>query len=119
MASSSSTSPETSNAPSVKDHVNLQILSPSSEAPDKLLLEKIPTSLTVGELRRRITHETQGRLVPGRQRLIYQGRPLLNETAAIRDVFTQVAVSPNLGRQSALALTYICRSMVRTFSHCT
>ena len=93
MASSRPLSQEPSNHSDGKSHITLHILSPSPEVPDKLSLDNISISLTVGELRRQITDLTPGKLPPERQRLIYQGRALQNDTLTLKDVFTQATVS--------------------------
>ncbi|MCJ1269041.1 hypothetical protein MMC22_008929 [Lobaria immixta] len=64
----------------------LHVLSPSA---DKLTFSDVPVSTTVGELKIKICDAVPTRPSPNRQRLIYGGKALVQETATLRDVFSQ------------------------------
>ena len=80
--------------PSVSDsqHITLNILSPSTEVPNKITFKDCAASTTVAELKAKICHAVPTKPAPERQRLIYRGRPLIQDTATLRDVLTQEAV---------------------------
>lgn len=67
----------------------LHVLSPSV---DKLTFPDVPVSTTVGELKTKICDAVPTRPPPNRQRLIYGGKALVQETATLRDVFSQEKV---------------------------
>ncbi|MCJ1402692.1 hypothetical protein MMC11_005913 [Xylographa trunciseda] len=72
--------------------IYLNILSPSSEVPQKLTYPDISTSTTIHELKRRIQNDIETRPGPERQRLIYRGRALVQEEKTLEDIFGREAV---------------------------
>ncbi|MCJ1394104.1 hypothetical protein MMC18_006982 [Xylographa bjoerkii] len=70
----------------------LNILSPSSEVPQKLTYPDILTSTTIHELKQRIQNDVETRPGPERQRLIYRGRALVQEEKTLEDIFGHEAV---------------------------
>ncbi len=70
----------------------LHVLSPSADFPHKLTFADVPVSATVGELKTKICNAVASRPSPERQRLIYSGKPLLRDTATLKDVFTEETV---------------------------
>ncbi|MCJ1379612.1 hypothetical protein MMC17_002714 [Xylographa soralifera] len=77
---------------SAKGRIFLNILSPSSEVPQKLTYPDIPTSTTIRELKQRIQNDVETRPGPERQRLIYRGRALVQEEKTLEDIFGHAAV---------------------------
>ena len=69
--------------------INLNILSPSG---DKLTFNDYPVSTTIAEVKSRIRDTVETAPPPERQRLIYRGKPLLQESATLEDVLTREAV---------------------------
>ena len=78
--------------PSVNQKITLNILSPSDEVPGKLTFNDCSTSTTVAELKIKICGAVATRPAPERQRLIYRGKPLSQDSATLGDVFSQEAV---------------------------
>lgn len=72
--------------------ITLNILSPSTEVPNKLTLRDCTPATTVAELKSKIQNTVEAKPAPERQRLIYRGRPLIQDTATLTDIFTQEAV---------------------------
>lgn len=70
----------------------LNILSPSSEVPQKLTYPDIPVSTTIIDLKRRIQNDVGTRPSPERQRLIYRGRALVQDDRTLEDIFGHEAV---------------------------
>ena len=69
--------------------INVKILSPSNEIPDKLTITDCPTSTTIAELKSKICDAVETRPAPERQRLIYRGKPLLRDYVTLRDILPQ------------------------------
>jgi len=74
------------------EHITLHILSPSTEVPNKITFKNCSASTTVADLKAKICHAIPSKPAPERQRLIYRGRPLIQDTVTLRDVLTQEAV---------------------------
>lgn len=72
--------------------ITIHILSPSLPAPNRFTINDLPIETTVGELRARITQALPSQPAPSTQRLIYQGRPLLNNTQMLSEVLGTVEV---------------------------
>lgn len=70
----------------------LHVLSPSVGFPNKITFPDVPISATVGELKIRIWKAVDSGPSPELQRLIYRGKPLVQDTALLKDVVTQEAV---------------------------
>lgn len=70
----------------------LHVLSPSVEIPNKLTFSDVPISTTVGELKKKICDAVPARPSPDRQRLIYGGKALVQESATLLDIFSQEKV---------------------------
>ena len=86
------TSTATASDASPRQKINLHILSPSNEVPGKLTLNDCLTSMTIAELKVKIRDAVGTRPPPERQRLIYRGKPLVQESATLKDVLTPEAV---------------------------
>lgn len=80
--------------PSVAQKITLNILSPSNEVAGKLTFNDCPTSTTIAELKSRICNTVGTRPAPERQRLIYRGRPLIQNSATLMDILSEEAVWP-------------------------
>lgn len=76
-------------------HITLHVLSPSTEVPNKITFKDCSASTTVAELKAKICHAIPTKPAPERQRLIYRGRPLIQDTVTLGDVLTQEAVRPH------------------------
>lgn len=68
-------------------HINLKVLSPSTEVPGDLSFADIPAATTVKDLRLRIQGEITSKPATDRMRLIYRGRVVVNDTDTLLDVF--------------------------------
>lgn len=73
--------------------ISLRILSPSFESNQRLSFEKLPLSTTVGEVKNLIEPLAPNHPTPEQQRLIYRGRPLLNNSATLESVLEPPLVS--------------------------
>ena len=80
-------SPKGASSTSNKDSILVHVVSPSVEVPNKLTFESISPSLTITGLKRRITDIVPSRPAPERQRLIYKGKPLINQEATLGSIF--------------------------------
>lgn len=101
-----------------KGRIFLNVLSPSSEIPQKLTFPNIPISTTIRELKHRIQNDVATKPAPDRQRLIYRGRALVQEEKTLEDVFGHEAVRSQL-ESSGFATDQNSRSTVQTSSHYT
>lgn len=79
--------------PSDVQKIILHILSPSLEAPNRITFEDLPVALTVAELKARITQAMPSKPHASQQRLIYRGKPLLNDSLSLRQVLEPPEVS--------------------------
>ena len=70
----------------------LHVLSPSADVPNKITFPDVPVSATVGELKTKICNAVDSRPSPERQRLIYQGKPLMRDTNTLKEIFTEETV---------------------------
>ncbi|OKL64104.1 hypothetical protein UA08_01042 [Talaromyces atroroseus] len=66
--------------------ISLRILSPSFESSQRLSFDNLPASTTVADVKNLITPLAPNHPTPDQQRLIYRGRPLLDNSAALQDV---------------------------------
>ena len=88
------TQPEGSaSTPKETPTISLRILSPSFEATRRLSFEKLSLSTTVGDVKNLIAPLAPNHPTPEQQRLIYRGRPLLNNSAALESVLEPPLVS--------------------------
>lgn len=76
------------------DNVDLQILSPSLESPQRFALANLPLSTKISEVKARITLAIPNCPDPETQRLIYKGRVLANNDEVLRNIIDQPGVSP-------------------------
>jgi hypothetical protein len=72
--------------------ISLQVISPSHEAAGGLSFPDLPITTTVIQFKLQIQNRLPSRPAPQRQRLIFRGRPLLQDDALIVD-FLGAAVS--------------------------
>lgn len=77
IPSASSDSPES---------FTLHVLCPSLPPPNRYTIQDVSPSTTVADLKARLAGAIPSRPSPDSQRLIYRGKPLLNDAAALRDV---------------------------------
>lgn len=73
--------------------VTIRILSPSFDPNYFVSLDNIPLSSTVRQLKDRITSLVAGQPTATQQRLIYRGRPLLNDNTLLQDILEPSQVS--------------------------
>lgn len=72
--------------------IALKILSPGSGVPETIDINDVPTDITIGILKSRITLISPSTPPADHQRLIYQGRVLANPSTKLADVFGADAV---------------------------
>jgi hypothetical protein len=77
--------------------VTIRILSPSFDPNYFISLDNIPLSTNVRQLKERITSVVAGQPSAAQQRLIYRGRPLLNDNALLQDILEPSQVSSYQG----------------------
>ncbi|RAH79050.1 hypothetical protein BO86DRAFT_367552 [Aspergillus japonicus CBS 114.51] len=77
IPSASSDSPES---------FTLHVLCPSLPPPNRYTIQDVSPSTTVANLKARLAGSIPSQPSPDSQRLIYRGKPLLNDAAAMRDV---------------------------------
>ncbi|KAF3391961.1 hypothetical protein DPV78_010637 [Talaromyces pinophilus] len=82
----SAQSESSASTPKEASTISLRILSPSFESTQRLSLEKLSLSTTVGEVKNLIAPLAPNHPTPEQQRLIYRGRPLLNNNATLESV---------------------------------
>lgn len=93
MEGSSSTNEASLREPnSHRRMIVLHVLSPSVEVPNKITFPALPITMTIGELKHEISDKVASRPRPERQRLIYRGKALVQESLTLRDVFSQDSV---------------------------
>ncbi|KAH0543252.1 hypothetical protein FGG08_002416 [Glutinoglossum americanum] len=88
--------------------ISISILSPSTELPRPLSFPCVPTTSTVGDLKRRIRDAVPSRPELKRLRLIHRGRMLSRDTDTMSDVFGPTEV----GDSSAKSLHLVLRPLV-------
>lgn len=66
--------------------LSLRILSPSFESNQRLSFENLALSTTIGDVKNLITPLAPNNPPPDQQRLIYRGRPLLNNSSTLESV---------------------------------
>ena len=71
----------------------LHVLSPSLEAPNRITLNDLPLATKIGELKDHIYHAVASKPRPETQRLIYRGKPLLNDGEALQNIVEPPDVS--------------------------
>ncbi|KAL2006576.1 hypothetical protein VTN00DRAFT_9244 [Thermoascus crustaceus] len=88
MASSSVASENASTADSgqAPRTMVLHVLSPSLDAPNRLTFNDLPLTTTVAELKARISQSIPSRPSSDKQRLIYRGKPLVNDSAMLQNI---------------------------------
>ena len=90
MASEDDSVNTTGDEMSMKDSIDLKLLSPSADVPASgLLLENLPVTTTIGELRDRVTAALPSHPPSTRQRLIYYGRVLQRDDDTLESVLGQ------------------------------
>lgn len=75
------------------DHVDLRILSPSSEVDRELYFPCLSVSTTVAQLKDRIQKSIPSSPEACRQRLIFRGKVVMRDDATLLDVFGKDTVS--------------------------
>lgn len=73
--------------------VMLHVLCANLPAPNRFTLPKVPLGTTVGDLKTRISESIPPRPSPDTQKLIYCGKPLVNDGVLLRTVLEPVEVS--------------------------
>lgn len=74
----------------------LHILSPSLEAPNRLTLSNLPLTTKIGELKDHIYRAVASQPRPETQRLIYRGKPLLNDGETLQNIVEPSDVSATI-----------------------
>ncbi|GAB7356103.1 hypothetical protein MBLNU459_g6707t1 [Dothideomycetes sp. NU459] len=73
--------------------INVRILSPALEATAGIELTALPVDTTVGQLRQRLCDAVPSHPPPDRQRLIFQGRLLANDSETLHSIFGSAALN--------------------------
>ena len=100
MASTSS-DPSTSGAPEGDQEplkFTLQIMSPSHGVPQPMIIQSLPATATVKELKHRLRNVLEARPSDQSQRLIHRGRLLAREEETMLNVFGEETVCPRIFR---------------------
>ena len=71
----------------------LHILSPSPDVPQRLTFNDIPLATSIADLKQRISQSLPTQPPANQQRLIYRGRPLLNDCTVLEDILDPSDVS--------------------------
>ena len=74
-------------------HIDLRILSPSTEVERELSFQCLPASTTIAQLKERIQKSIPSGPEAYRQRLIFRGRVIMKDDATLIDVFGKDSVS--------------------------
>jgi hypothetical protein len=72
----------------------LHILSPSLQAPNRITLNQLPLTTKIGELKDHIYRTVASQPRPETQRLIYRGKPLLNDGETLQNIVEPSEVRP-------------------------
>lgn len=85
---------ETAEASSSSDPqtIILHVLSPSADAPNRITLNDLPLTTSVLQLKERLSDEISSRPRPEMQRLIYRGKPLVNNADTLRNILGEIDV---------------------------
>ncbi|KAI5286353.1 hypothetical protein KEM54_006854 [Ascosphaera aggregata] len=70
----------------VEEEVNVNIVSPSAGVPDNFVLKNVKLTETVLGLKQRLNNELESHPTPSDQRLIYRGKPLLNDSDTLKTI---------------------------------
>lgn len=73
--------------------VDLHILSPSLEVPARVTLDNLPLAMKILDLKTRLSETLPSRPRPDIQRLIYRGKPLLNNEERLSNIVQHADVS--------------------------
>lgn len=73
--------------------ISLHVLCPSLQPPNRFTINNLPLSTTVADLKSHISQSVPNRPPPESQRLIYRGKPLLNDGAILGHILEPVDVS--------------------------
>lgn len=73
--------------------VDLHILSPSLEVPARVTLDNLPLAMKILDLKTRLSETLPSRPRPDIQRLIYRGKPLLNNEERLSNIVQHTDVS--------------------------
>lgn len=95
-SSESTTQASATGNPDESDQFTLQILSPSVNVPQPLLLENLPFTTTVRQVKERIRDAISAKPSDEAQRLIHRGRLLTRDTETMRELFGEEIVSSNI-----------------------
>ncbi|KAI9705207.1 MAG: hypothetical protein M1820_005354 [Bogoriella megaspora] len=92
-----STQPEPEASPSPgkatsQNTITIKILSPSPEIRNGIVLSPLSTSTTVGQVKQQLRERISSRPPNERQRLIYRGRVMMDESQTLLNVFGEDAV---------------------------
>lgn len=88
-----SVSKSSDHEPNCVHKIVLHVLSPSLDAPNRITFEELPVALTVAELKARITQAMPTKPHASQQRLIYRGKPLLNDSMVLQQILDPPDVS--------------------------
>jgi hypothetical protein len=80
-------------SPSEGASANLNILCQTLPPPGRFPMTNLPLTITIGQLRNRIAEIFPGNPPPATQRLIYQGRALLDDSVTLGAILPSANVS--------------------------
>jgi ubiquitin domain-containing protein len=93
MASNGPASTASTASPTEAKLSILHILSPSPDVPQRLTFNDIPLATNIADLKQRISQSLPTQPPASQQRLIYRGRPLLNDWTTLEDILDPSDVS--------------------------
>lgn len=99
MASNGPASTASTASPTEAKLSILHILSPSPDVPQRLTFNDIPLATNIADLKQRISQSLPTQPPASQQRLIYRGRPLLNDWTTLEDI-----LDPSDSREHTLHL---------------
>jgi len=74
-------------------NIALHVLSPSLPPPSRFTLNDLPRSTTVADLKTRISQSIPSQPSSVNQRLIYRGKPLMNQNETLQTILEPPGVS--------------------------
>jgi len=89
---------------SVPANIALHVLSPSLPPPSRFTLNDLPRSTTVADLKTRISQSIPGQPSSVSQRLIYRGKPLMNQNETLQTILEP----PDVSNSSDVCLSNHC-----------
>lgn len=72
--------------------IQIHVVSPSAEVPDKLTFTEVPIKTTISEMKKKIQEAVATHPGPERQRIIYRGRALVHQDMTLEALLGVEAV---------------------------